>query len=44
MRYAQREGYANIVERLTALNLRYGARFKPDAGWSTLQTTDVSGG
>jgi 3-hydroxyacyl-CoA dehydrogenase/enoyl-CoA hydratase/3-hydroxybutyryl-CoA epimerase len=44
MRYAQREGYADIVERLTALNLRYGARFKPDAGWSTLQTTDVSGG
>ncbi|HZF15185.1 MAG TPA: 3-hydroxyacyl-CoA dehydrogenase NAD-binding domain-containing protein [Steroidobacteraceae bacterium] len=34
--YARERGPAAIVERLTALEARYGSRFRPDAGWTDL--------
>ena len=34
--YARHRGISNVVARLEALAARYGARFKPDAHWATL--------
>jgi len=34
--YAKQRGPAGIVERLQDLEARYGARFRPDAGWRAL--------
>jgi 3-hydroxyacyl-CoA dehydrogenase/enoyl-CoA hydratase/3-hydroxybutyryl-CoA epimerase len=34
--YAKQRGPAGIVERLQGLEVRYGARFRPDAGWREL--------
>lgn len=34
MHYAKDRGYAEIVERLAALEESHGPRFHPDAGWS----------
>jgi 3-hydroxyacyl-CoA dehydrogenase/enoyl-CoA hydratase/3-hydroxybutyryl-CoA epimerase len=31
--YARQRGTKEVVARLTELETRYGARFKPDAGW-----------
>ncbi|MBV8495935.1 MAG: 3-hydroxyacyl-CoA dehydrogenase, partial [Gammaproteobacteria bacterium] len=34
--YARARGVAAVVDRLGELALRYGARFRPDAGWASL--------
>ena len=34
--YARQRGPAAIVERLKALESRYGARFRPDTGWAAI--------
>lgn len=34
--YARTRGYGAVVQRLKELEGRYGKRFTPDAGWSTL--------
>ena len=36
LNYARTRGVAAVVARLAELELRYGARFHPDAGWSAL--------
>jgi 3-hydroxyacyl-CoA dehydrogenase/enoyl-CoA hydratase/3-hydroxybutyryl-CoA epimerase len=36
MHYARARGVASIVRRLEELAGRYGSRFRPDAGWSTV--------
>ncbi len=36
LHYARTRGVAAVVARLTELEQRYGARFRPDAGWSAL--------
>ena len=41
MHYAQQQGYADILERLTALEMQYGERFKPYTGWTDLTAADV---
>ena len=33
LRYARERGVENVLERLRGLEARYGARFRPDAGW-----------
>ena len=33
LRYARERGPAEVRQRLNELEVRYGARFKPDAGW-----------
>lgn len=33
LRYARERGAAEVMQRLSELEVRYGARFKPDAGW-----------
>jgi len=33
LRYARERGVAKVLERLRELEARYGARFRPDAGW-----------
>ena len=33
LHYARERGSAEVMERLNELEVRYGARFKPDAGW-----------
>ena len=40
--YAKRRGVDAVVARLTELERRYGARFKPDAGWSLIASTGVA--
>jgi 3-hydroxyacyl-CoA dehydrogenase/enoyl-CoA hydratase/3-hydroxybutyryl-CoA epimerase len=37
MRYLQEEGVDVLLQRLKALEQRYGMRFAPDSGWSLLQ-------
>src|SRR5215469_16613583 len=37
--YARERGVAAVVTRLTELATRYGARFRPDAGWNALGNT-----
>jgi 3-hydroxyacyl-CoA dehydrogenase/enoyl-CoA hydratase/3-hydroxybutyryl-CoA epimerase len=34
LRYARDRGVSQVLERLRQLEARYGARFRPDAGWS----------
>ncbi|MGH8254315.1 MAG: 3-hydroxyacyl-CoA dehydrogenase NAD-binding domain-containing protein [Steroidobacteraceae bacterium] len=36
LNYARTRGVASVVARLGELEQRYGARFRPDAGWSAL--------
>ena len=36
LNYARTRGVGAVVARLTELELRYGTRFRPDAGWSAL--------
>jgi 3-hydroxyacyl-CoA dehydrogenase / enoyl-CoA hydratase / 3-hydroxybutyryl-CoA epimerase len=36
LNYARTRGFGTCVARLEQLEKRYGARFKPDAGWRTL--------
>jgi 3-hydroxyacyl-CoA dehydrogenase / enoyl-CoA hydratase / 3-hydroxybutyryl-CoA epimerase len=36
MHYAKARGAATIVRRLEELATRYGSRFQPDKGWSTV--------
>ena len=36
LRYARERGVATVVARLRELEVRYGARFRPDAGWDAL--------
>jgi 3-hydroxyacyl-CoA dehydrogenase/enoyl-CoA hydratase/3-hydroxybutyryl-CoA epimerase len=38
--YARNRGIPEVVARLTELAGRYGSRFEPDAGWSTLEASD----
>jgi len=35
--YAQSRGFATVEARLSELATRYGSRFQPDTGWSSLQ-------
>jgi 3-hydroxyacyl-CoA dehydrogenase/enoyl-CoA hydratase/3-hydroxybutyryl-CoA epimerase len=35
--YARARGVTDVVRRLEELAARYGERFRPDAGWSTLE-------
>jgi 3-hydroxyacyl-CoA dehydrogenase/enoyl-CoA hydratase/3-hydroxybutyryl-CoA epimerase len=37
LNYARARGIANMVAALTALEAKFGDRFKPDAGWDTFQ-------
>ncbi|HET8691586.1 MAG TPA: 3-hydroxyacyl-CoA dehydrogenase NAD-binding domain-containing protein [Steroidobacteraceae bacterium] len=39
LHYARQRGVPEIVARLEALAAKYGPRFNPDAGWSTLGTS-----
>jgi 3-hydroxyacyl-CoA dehydrogenase/enoyl-CoA hydratase/3-hydroxybutyryl-CoA epimerase len=41
MWYARQSGYNEMLERMTALEVQYGARFKPDPGWSALAHADA---
>jgi 3-hydroxyacyl-CoA dehydrogenase / enoyl-CoA hydratase / 3-hydroxybutyryl-CoA epimerase len=34
--YARRRGVPAVLARLSALSARYGERFRPDTGWSSL--------
>jgi 3-hydroxyacyl-CoA dehydrogenase/enoyl-CoA hydratase/3-hydroxybutyryl-CoA epimerase len=36
LNYARTRGFSAVVARLKELELRYGKRFRPDAGWSNL--------
>jgi 3-hydroxyacyl-CoA dehydrogenase / enoyl-CoA hydratase / 3-hydroxybutyryl-CoA epimerase len=36
LQYAKSRGIGEVTKRLTELAQRYGERFRPDAGWSTL--------
>jgi 3-hydroxyacyl-CoA dehydrogenase/enoyl-CoA hydratase/3-hydroxybutyryl-CoA epimerase len=38
MQYARQRGVAEVVKRLNELADRYGARFRPDAGWGLIST------
>ena len=38
MQYARQRGVAEVVNRLNELADRYGARFRPDAGWGLIST------
>jgi 3-hydroxyacyl-CoA dehydrogenase / enoyl-CoA hydratase / 3-hydroxybutyryl-CoA epimerase len=37
--YARARGIDAVVARLTELEKRYGPRFAPDKGWSSLRTS-----
>jgi len=37
LRYARSRGFATVEARLRELTTRYGSRFEPDAGWTSLQ-------
>ena len=37
--YARARGFTSVVARLEELATRYGARFKPDAGWRQLESS-----
>jgi len=41
LRYARQQGYNEILERYTALELSYGPRFKADPGWAVLNGGNV---
>ena len=36
LRYARERGVDQVLDRLRQLEQRYGSRFRPDAGWTTL--------
>jgi 3-hydroxyacyl-CoA dehydrogenase / enoyl-CoA hydratase / 3-hydroxybutyryl-CoA epimerase len=38
LQYARQRGIAEVVNRLNELADRYGARFRPDAGWGLIST------
>ena len=40
MQYAKELGFDDVRDRLIALEVQYGERFKPDEGWSSLGSQD----
>jgi len=39
LQYARDRGIARVVARLEELAQRYGSRFRPDPGWSRLESS-----
>jgi 3-hydroxyacyl-CoA dehydrogenase/enoyl-CoA hydratase/3-hydroxybutyryl-CoA epimerase len=42
--YSRRQGVSEIVESMSVLATRYGARFEPSAGWSLVEESETQAG